>query len=42
VGIIHQNPQKSVAEILGNNSFQLAKGGLADEDIHSDFVGFEV
>ena len=42
VGILHQNPQKSVAEILGGNSFQMAKGGLSEEDIHSDFVGFEL
>jgi len=42
VGIIHQNPQMSVAEILGNNSFQMAKGGLSDEEIHEDFVGFEI
>ena len=42
VGIIHQNPQMSVAEILGNNSFQMAKGGLSEEEIHEDFVGFEI
>ena len=43
VGIIHQNPEKKVKNILGSNSFQLAKGGLADEEeIHSDFVGFEL
>jgi len=43
VGIIHQNPEKSVADILGNNSFQMAKGGLADEeDVSDDFVGFEL
>jgi len=40
--ILHQNPHKSVAEILGGNSFELAKGGLSDEDIHSDFQEFEV
>ena len=42
VGILHQNPQKDMAEILGDNSFQMAKGGLTDEEIHSDFVGFEI
>lgn len=42
IGILHQNPQKSIAEILGSNSFQMAKGGLTDEEIHSDFVGFEI
>ena len=43
IGILHQNPKKNIQEILGSNSFQMAKGGLADEeDIHSDFVGFEL
>ncbi|MCL2560307.1 MAG: ATP-binding protein [Turicibacter sp.] len=43
VGIIHQNPERSVAEILGSNSFQMAKGGLIDEeDVSDDFVGFEL
>jgi len=41
-GIIHQNPHKSVEEILGSNSFEMAKGGLSDEDIHADFVEFEI
>ncbi|MDL2287130.1 ATP-binding protein [Eubacteriales bacterium OttesenSCG-928-G02] len=42
IGIIHQNPDKSVNEILGSNSFEMAKGGLSEEDLHSDFVGFEL
>jgi hypothetical protein len=42
INILHQNPQKSVTEILGNNSFQMAKGGISDEDIHSEFQEFEV
>ncbi|MCL2249813.1 MAG: ATP-binding protein [Oscillospiraceae bacterium] len=42
VGIIHQNPEKSVQEVLGNNSFEMAKGGLTDEDIHADFAEFEL
>ncbi len=42
LNILHQNPQKSIAEILGNNSFQMAKGGISDEDIHSEFSEFEV
>ena len=41
IGILHQNPEKNVAEILGSNSFQMAKGGL-EEEIDSEFVGFEV
>ncbi|HWT73502.1 MAG TPA: ATP-binding protein [Mobilitalea sp.] len=42
VNILHQNPQKSVSEILGGNSFEMAKGGLSDEDIHKEFLEFEV
>ncbi len=42
VNILHQNPQKSMSEILGSNSFQMAKGGITDEEIHSDFQEFEV
>ena len=41
-GILHQNPLKTVAEILGSNSFEMAKGGLTDEEIHADFQEFEV
>jgi energy-coupling factor transporter ATP-binding protein EcfA2 len=42
VGIIHQNPHMNIAQILGSNSFQMSKGGLSDEDIHSDFAEFEL
>jgi hypothetical protein len=42
VNILHQNPHKSVSDILGSNSFEMAKGGLSDEEIHSDFEEFEV
>ena len=42
INILHQNPQKSVSEILGGNSFQMAKGGITDEEIHSDFEEFEI
>jgi len=42
VNILHQNPQKSVSDILSDNSFEMAKGGLSDEKIHSEFQEFEV
>ena len=42
VGILHQNPQTTVEDILGSNSFELAKGGISDEDIHAEFAEFEV
>ena len=41
-GILHQNPEKSVKSVLGDNSFEMAKGGLTEEMIHSEFVGFEI
>jgi len=42
VNILHQNPQANAAGILGSNSFEMAKGGLSDEEIHSDFLEFEI
>ena len=42
VNILHQNPQKRAQDILGSNSFEMAKGGLSDEDIHREFQDFEV
>ncbi len=42
INILHQNPQKSIAGILGSNSFEMAKGGLNEEEIHSDFQEFEI
>lgn len=42
INILYQNPQKSVSEILGSNSFEMAKGGLSEESIHSEFQEFEL
>ncbi len=42
LGLIQQNPGITAREIMGNNSFELAKGGLSEDDLHSDFVGFEI
>jgi len=42
VNILHQNPQTNMAELLGGNSFEMAKGGITDEEIHADFLEFEV
>lgn len=42
LNILHQNPQKTIAEILGSNSFAMAKGGLSEEEIHDEFVDFEI
>ncbi|MBO5352238.1 MAG: ATP-binding protein [Lachnospiraceae bacterium] len=42
LNILHQNPQKTIAEILGSNSFAMAKGGVPDEEIQEEFLEFEV
>jgi hypothetical protein len=42
VNILYQNPGKSVSEIMGDNSFEMAKGGISDEDIHIEFQEFEI
>ncbi|MCL1904104.1 MAG: ATP-binding protein [Oscillospiraceae bacterium] len=41
INILHQNPNKSVSEILGDNSFKMAKGGIEDEEINNEFKEFE-
>lgn len=42
INIVYQNPQKNIYEILGDNSFEMAKGGLANQDTDSEFEDFEV
>ncbi|MDR2547345.1 MAG: ATP-binding protein [Lachnospiraceae bacterium] len=42
INILHQNPELDIASLLGGNSFTMAKGGVTDEEIHADFVEFEV
>lgn len=42
INILYQNPGKTVAEILGDNSFEMAKGGLSEEEIHDEFREFEI
>lgn len=42
INILYQNPDTTVEELLGNNSFELSKGGLSEESIHSDFHEFEL
>ncbi len=42
LGILQQNPSLSAKEVLGNNSFELARGGLTDEDLHDDFLEFDL
>lgn len=42
VNILHQNPQLNVKQVLGSNSFELAKGGIENEEINSEFEEFEI
>lgn len=42
INILYQNPEKGVADILGDNSFQMAKGGIPEEEIGDAFLEFEV
>lgn len=42
INILYQNPEKTVSEVLGDNSFEMAKGGLSEEEIHDEFREFEI
>ena len=42
INILCQNPEKNLKEILGDNSFVLAKGGLLEEEIGDEFQDFEI
>lgn len=42
INILYQNPQKKVSEVLGDNSFEMAKGGITEEEIHDEFKEFEI
>ncbi len=42
INILYQNPTKGVAEILGDNSFEMAKGGLSEAQLHDEFKEFEI
>ncbi len=42
INILYQNPQKSLGEVLGDNSFELAKGGILEEEISDEFQDFEI
>ena len=42
INILYQNPTKGVAEILGDNSFEMAKGGLSEGELHDEFKEFEI
>ncbi len=42
INILQQNPEKKAAEVLGDNSFEMARGGISEEEIHDEFREFEI
>ncbi len=40
--ILFQNPETDMKALLQSNSFEMARGGLSDEEIHEEFQEFEV
>ncbi len=40
--ILFQNPGTDMKALLESNSFEMARGGLSDEEIHEEFQEFEV
>jgi len=42
LNILYQHPDKSVAQILGDNSFEMAKGGVEGETIDEAYTEFEL
>ncbi len=42
INILYQNPEKKLSEILESNSFEMARGGLAGEEIQDEFQDFEI
>lgn len=42
INILYQNPDRKAAQILGDNSFELARGGLSEEEIQDEFQEFEI
>nr|WP_297864642.1 ATP-binding protein [uncultured Acetatifactor sp.] len=42
INILQQNPEKKAAEVLRDNSFEMARGGISEEEIHDEFREFEI
>ncbi|MBD5460986.1 MAG: ATP-binding protein [Lachnospiraceae bacterium] len=42
INILHQNPGQTVSGLLGGGSFEMARSGLTDEEIHDEFQEFEI
>lgn len=42
LNILYQNPEKTIENIIGENSVSLSENTVTDEEIHQEFVGFEL
>ncbi len=42
LNILYQNPEKTIADIIKGNSIALSENTITDEEIHDEFVGFEL
>ena len=42
LNILYQNPEKTIEDIIKGNSIALSENTITDEEIHDEFVGFEL
>ena len=42
LNIAFQNPQKTIAQIMGADTFEFSKNEITDDEIHKEFADFEV
>ena len=42
LNILYQNPEKTMKSIIGDDSVQLHENTVTDEELHTEFVGFEL
>lgn len=42
LNILYQNPEKTIEDIIKGNSIALSENAITDEEIHDEFVGFEL
>lgn len=42
LNILYQNPEKTIEDIIRGNSMTLSENTITDEEIHEEFVGFEL
>lgn len=42
LNIIYQNPDKSMQDIIGSDNLTLSENSITEDEIHKDFVGFDI